>query len=171
MQPYLLELSGDPGAYSIAGLAAALVAGTQILGGWAAPKLRARVEKRTTVLIVAGALSSLALVLLGLTSSLWLALLLIGAWGLLFAADTPVRQAYINDMIPGKQRATVLSFASLMGSSGGVVVQPALGRAADVYGYAVSFVLSGIFSIVALPFLMASRRERSPADTALENPR
>ena len=41
LQPYLLELYGDPQAYEIAGLAAAIVAGAQILGGMAAPRIRA----------------------------------------------------------------------------------------------------------------------------------
>ena len=39
-QPYLLELYGDPHAYAIAGLAAAIVAGAQILGGLRAPHPR-----------------------------------------------------------------------------------------------------------------------------------
>ena len=43
LQPYLLELYGDPNAYTIAGLAAAIVAGSQILGGIAAPRIRAAV--------------------------------------------------------------------------------------------------------------------------------
>ena len=38
LQPYLLELYGDPEAYVIAGLSAAIVAGAQILGGLAAPE-------------------------------------------------------------------------------------------------------------------------------------
>ena len=37
LQPYLLELAGDPEAYGIAGLTAAIVAGAQIVGGIAAP--------------------------------------------------------------------------------------------------------------------------------------
>ena len=41
LQPYLLELYGDPNAYQIAGLVAAIVAGAQILGGIAAPRIRA----------------------------------------------------------------------------------------------------------------------------------
>ena len=40
LQPYLLELYGDPTAYSVAGLVAAIVAGAQILGGIAAPRIR-----------------------------------------------------------------------------------------------------------------------------------
>ena len=43
LQPYLLELYGDPQAYQIAGLSAAIVAGAQILGGIAAPRIRAPV--------------------------------------------------------------------------------------------------------------------------------
>jgi hypothetical protein len=58
------------------------------------------------------------------------------------------------------------SFDSLMGSSGGVVIQPALGRAADVYSYGTSFVIGAAFQIMAAPFLLASRRQHAPADTA-----
>src|SRR5918998_2038420 len=46
LQPYLLELYGDPQAYQIAGLVAAIVAGAQILGGVAAPWIRARFHRR-----------------------------------------------------------------------------------------------------------------------------
>ena len=69
--------------------------------------------------------------------------MLLVVWALVFAAEMPIRQAYLNDMIPSQQRATVLSFDSLMGSSGGVVIQPVLGKAADVYSYGTSFVFGG----------------------------
>ena len=67
-------------------------------------------------------------------------------------------------MIDSRQRATVLSFASLMGSSGGVVVQPVLGRSADVYGYSASLAFSGVIQLLAVPFLYASRRQGASAD-------
>jgi MFS family permease len=167
LQPYLLELYGDPDAYSIAGLAAAIVAGSQILGGFAAPRIRGLFEKRTTALILGTIVSILMLVLLGITSAFWLALVLLGVWGLIFAAGMPIRQAYLNDMIPSKQRATVLSFDSLMGSSGGVVIQPVLGRVADVYSYGTSFVFGAAFQLMAVPFLVGSRRERAASDMAI----
>ena len=166
LQPYLLELWGDSQAYSIAGLAAAIVAGAQIAGGYAAPRIRALFRKRTTAIVLATVASSAILLLLGLTSFFWAALALLVGWALLFAATMPIRQAYLNDMIPSQQRATVLSFDSLMGSTGGVVIQPALGRAADVYSYATSLVIGGLVELLAVPFLLLSRRERSPADTA-----
>jgi MFS family permease len=167
LQPYLLELWGDPNAYSIAGLAAAIVAGSQILGGFLAPRIRGLFHKRTTALILGTLLNVLLLVLLGLTDSFWVALALLTAWGMVFAAEMPIQQAYLNDMIPSQQRATVLSFNSLMGSSGGVVIQPILGKTADAYSYANSFLVGAAFQLVAVPFLFASRRERAPADAAV----
>ncbi len=167
LQPYLLELWGDSEAYSIAGLAAAIFAGSQILGGYAAPKIRGLFRKRTTALILGTTVSAVILALLGLTSFFWLALLLLALWGLIFAADMPIRQAYLNGMIPSKQRATVLSFDSLMGSTGGVVIQPVLGRTADVFSYSTSFAVGAVIQLAAVPFLALSRRERAPADTAI----
>ena len=73
-----------------------------------------------------------------MTQSFVIALLLLAAWAFVFAIEMPLRQAYINGVIPSEQRATVLSFDSLMGSAGGVVAQPALGRVADMSGYATS---------------------------------
>jgi MFS family permease len=166
LQPYLLELYGDPQAYSVAGLAAAILAGAQILGGYAAPRVRGLFRKRTTALILTGTVSAVILALLGLVGFFWLALVLLVLWGLIFAAEMPIRQAYLNDMIPSKQRATVLSFDSLMDSSGGVVIQPVLGRAADVYSYSASFVLGALFQLAAVPFLVGSRRQHAAADTA-----
>lgn len=166
LQPFLLELYGDPEAYSIAGLAAAIVAGSQIAGGFAAPRIRGLFHRRTTPLLLNAVAGAVLLTMLGLVDSFWLALVLLAVIGLLFAASMPIRSAYLNDMIPSQQRATVLSFDSLMGSSGGVVIQPVLGRAADVWSYGTSFVVAGAIQLVALPFLLLSRRERAPADTA-----
>ena len=39
-------------------------------------------------------------------------------WGLLFAATMPIRQTYLNGLIPSRQRATIISFDSMMASSG-----------------------------------------------------
>src|SRR5690606_37698463 len=118
LQPYLLELYGDETAFAVAGLAAAVVAAAQIAGGLAVPLVRRLVGRRTTALLLSAATSVAALVLLGLTSSFWAALALIVAWALTEAAITPLRRAYLNGSIASQQRATVLSFDSLMGSAG-----------------------------------------------------
>jgi MFS family permease len=165
LQPYLLELWGDPQAYQIAGLVAAIVAGAQICGGIAAPWIRRQFTRRTSALILIAVLNVGTLGLIGLADSFWPVLGLIVVWGLLFAAAMPIRQTYLNGMIPSRQRATILSFDSLMGSSGGVWTQPLLGRAADVWGYAPSYLMGAGISALAVPFLALSRRENAPADT------
>jgi MFS family permease len=165
LQPYLLELYGDPQAYQIAGLAAAIVAGAQILGGLAAPRIRRRFHRRTSALIAIAALDVLTLALVGTIESFWPVIGLTAVWGLLFAAAMPIRQTYLNGLIPSRQRATILSFDSLMNSTGGVWAQPVLGRSADVWGYGSSYLLGAGISILALPFLALSRRQNAPADT------
>jgi MFS family permease len=165
LQPYLLELYGDPHAYQIAGLVAAIVAGAQILGGVAAPRIRRQFHRRTSALIATAGLSVVALGLIGVVENFWAVIGLIVVWGLLFAATMPIRQAYLNGLIPSRQRATILSFDSLMSSSGGVWAQPVLGRSADAWGYAPSYLLGAGISVLALPFLVLSRRQNAPADT------
>ena len=83
--------------------------------------------------------------------------------GLLFAALSPIRQANLNGMTPSKQRATVLSFDSMMGNVGGIFVQPALGRVADVYSYGTSFIVGVGVQLISVPFILASRRRGHPA--------
>jgi MFS family permease len=165
LQPYLLELYGDPEAYQVAGLAAAIVAGAQILGGWAAPHIRGLVHRRTTALLAMAAISVVNLVLIGTVQSFWPVIGFTVVWALLFAATMPIRQTYINGMIPSRQRATILSFDSMMSSSGGVWAQPVLGRAADIYGYGTSYVISAGIAAFAVPCLALSRRQNAPADS------
>lgn len=165
LQPYLLELYGDPQAYQIAGLVAAIVAGAQILGGVAAPRIRRLFHRRTSALLATAGLSVLTLGLIGTVEAFWPVIGLIVVWGLLFAASMPIRQTYLNGLIPSRQRATILSFDSLMDSTGGVWAQPVLGRAADAWGYAPSYLMGAGISALALPFLALSRRQNAPADT------
>jgi MFS family permease len=164
MQPYLLGLYGDEQAYSIAGLAAAIIAGAQIAGGMAAPHIRRLFRRRTSALL-AGVLASGALLgLLGVTTSFWVAVLLLVLWGLIFAATLPIRQAYMNGLIPSEQRATVLSFDNMLGSSGGVLIQPALGKVADAWSYSTSYVVGAAVQLLAAPFVVLARRENPRSD-------
>jgi MFS family permease len=170
LQPYLLELRGNPNAYGIAGLVAAIVAGAQIVGGFAAPRIRQMFRRRTSALFAAYAASAAALALIGVVDSFWGVVALIVVWALMFAASGPIHSAYLNGLIPSQQRATILSFDSMIGSSGGVSFQPILGRSADVWGYAGSYVLGAGISAFALPFVLLSRRENVPADEAIGAP-
>ncbi|MEU4605745.1 MFS transporter [Kribbella sp. NPDC023972] len=160
-QPYLLELYGRSDSYAIVGVSAGLVAGAQILGGASAAYVSRSFRRRTTVMLVATGAVVVVLVLFALASNFWGALVLLALWAVLFAAIAPVRQAYLNELIPSAQRATVLSSDSLLASGGGVVIQPALGRAADVWGYGPAYVIGAVIQLLALPFILLARRSHT----------
>jgi MFS family permease len=106
-------------------------------------------------------ISVAVLAAIGFVPNFWVAVTLLVLWGLMFSAVTPIRQGYLNALIPSEQRATVLSFDSVFGSTGGVVIQPLLGKAADAWGYPVSYTLSAAFQVFAVPFTWLARRERA----------
>ena len=164
MQPYLLKLYGGPESYSIAGIAAAIVAGAQIIGGLLVPYAGKIFHRRTTLLLVGSASSAMALALMGIVPSFWVVLVLLVEWSIVFAAAGPIRQSYINGLIPSEQRATVLSSDNLLSSSGGVVFQPVLGKVADVWGYPASYIASAAIQLLALPFMVLALRVRAPSD-------
>src|SRR5256886_3473444 len=169
LQPYLLQLYGDPRAYLLAGLAAAIVAGAQILGGLAAPRIRRLFHRRTSALIATATLGVVVLALMGIIQNFWAVIGLVVVWSLIFAASMPIRQTYMNGMIPSKQRATILSFDSLMCSAVGIWTQPLLGRVADVWGYGPSYVVAAAISAVALSLKTPSPRPKAPAGAGRAN--
>lgn len=164
MQPYLMELYGDPRAYGIAGVSAAIVGGAQIAGGLLAPHAGRVFRLRTSVLLACLIATAVTLALIGIVPGLWAAISLLVLWGLTFAVMMPVRQAFLNGLITSENRATVLSFDSLLGSGGGVVIQPVLGKAADAWGYPASYLASAAIQALAIPFAWLARRERAAAD-------
>lgn len=168
LQPFLLQLYGDPTAYSIAGLAAALVAGAQILGGLLVPWVRRLFRRRTDALILEGVLTVILLLLISSSSGFVPALALVAGWSMVSAIAAPLRKSFINGAIPSAQRATVLSFDSLMGSAGGVVIQPALGRVADVAGYPLSYAAAAAVQALSIPFTILARREHASSDPIID---
>ena len=169
-QPYLLELLGDPSAVYVAGIAAAVFAIAQMVGGSSVGFFANRFNSRTSVLLLNVGVAGIGLVLVGAADLLptpagfWVAVALLTMVAMLGAVATPMRQAYLNAVIPSRQRATVLSFSSLMGSAGGVVAQPALGRVADVWSLAVGYVVGGIIYLIQLPFIFRVKRLGLQAD-------
>ena len=55
-----------------------------------------------------------------------------------------------------------------MGSSGGVVAQPALGKVADVWSLGIGYIVAGALMAIRLPFILAVRRMKLPADQVKE---
>jgi hypothetical protein len=51
-----------------------------------------------------------------------------------------------------------------MASTGGAVLQPMLGKAADVWSYSTSYVVCAGLQALAIPFAWLGRREQAAAD-------
>jgi len=164
MQPYLLNLYGNNAGYGIAGIAASIVAGAQIVGGVLVPYAGRIFAKRTTFFVIATVISVAALAAIAIFNNFYLVLAVFAVWSLIFAATTPIRQSYLNELLPSQQRATILSTDNMLASAGGVFAQPILGKTADIYGYPASYVGSAIFQFFALPFLALAWREKARSD-------
>jgi hypothetical protein len=87
-QPYLLHLYGNERAYAIAGLAAAIFAGAQVVGGLLVPHISRLFRRRTSVLLVGTSLSAVVLAVVGLVPEFWIVIALLAVWALIFAANS-----------------------------------------------------------------------------------
>lgn len=87
-------------------------------------------------------------------------LVVAGLWvlgGFVSGMAMPLGSAYLNAHIPSAERATVLSLGALFGDAGGVVGQPAMGYAAQAFGIAPTWVLSGLVLLGVAPLYRRSR--------------
>jgi MFS family permease len=151
-QPYMLDLLGSDAVW-IAGLVTAGIALSMIAGNQLVEVLSRRCGRRTTLLLGAATVETGAAVALGLVSSFWLALpallLIMGASGV----TSPVRQAYLHQVVPSDKRATVVSFDSMISNTGGVGGQVGLGALGESRSVGAAFVAGGIVTGLALPLL------------------
>lgn len=155
-QPYLLDLL-ESDAIWVAGLVAAGIAVSTIAGNQLVDVLSRRCGRRTTLLLGAAAVETCAAVVVGLVSSFWLALpalLLVTAAS---GVTSPVRQAYLHQVVPSEQRATVVSFDSMISNTGGVGGQLGLGALGESRSIGSAFVLGGLATGLALPLLARVR--------------
>lgn len=163
-QPYFLDLLGQPDAIWVSGVITALGSLMGIVASWLVGRFMNRFRFRTTILIAASAVVTLTTIGVGLADSFWLAVPLFLLGTLMFNIYTPVKQAYLHKLIPSEQRATVISFDSMIGSGGGMVGQTGLGYLAQQQNIASGFVAGGLATLLAFPFLFMLRGLRDPAD-------
>ena len=162
-QPYFLELLGRDVIW-VAGVVAALIALSTIAGNSVVEWITRFCGKRTSILLWAAGIQALAAVGVGLAETFWLAVALyllvmgtVGVWG-------PVRQAYMHQQIRSDQRASVISFDSLVSGGGSMLGQIGLGRLAQSQSIAVGYLAGGFTLVLVLPVIVLLRRLAEPAD-------
>ena len=107
----------------------------------------------TAILAVAPTIASLALML---------------AVALVPALLTPLLSARLNDLIPSRQRATILSLGALLFELGLAVAMPLMLAFADRFGAPAAIGLSSaVFAVTAIPLMLVWRvADRAPAPAA-----
>jgi MFS family permease len=162
-QPYMLELL-ESDAVWVSGLVTAGIALSTIAGNQLVDVFSRRCGRRTTLLLGAAAVETCAAVALGLASSFWAALpallLITAATGV----TSPVRQAYLHQVVPSEQRATVVSFDSMVANAGGIGGQVGLGALGESRSIGAAFVAGGLVTGLALPLIARVRVLGGDAD-------
>jgi MFS family permease len=163
-QPYFLDLLDRKDAIWIAGIIAALISLSTIVGNTIVEWFTRYCGRRTTLMLWAGGVSAVASVAVGVVSSFWLAvplyLLVMVSMGVMM----PVKQAYMHQVIPSAQRATIVSFDSLIGSGGSAGGQMGLGYLSRIHSISHGYIIGGLTTFLVIPVILSLRRLKSPAD-------
>jgi MFS family permease len=162
-QPYLLELLESDDVW-VVGLVAAGVALATIAGNEIVDVVSRYCARRTTLLLIAGAVQTASAIVLGLAGSFWLALVALLTMMAGYGLMTPVRQAYFHQLVPSERRATVVSFDSMVSNAGGVGGQVGLGALGEARSVGAAFVAGGVATAFALPLIARVRSIGGAAD-------
>ena len=162
-QPYFLELLAKDAVW-VAGVVAALISLSTITGNALVDRVSQFCGRRTTLLLWAAGVQTGAAVGVGLAESFSLAVALFLVVTATMGVIGPVKQAYLHQLIPSQQRASVISVDSMIGNAGGVVGQGGLGYLSRERSIADGYVAGGLATLFALPVLFMLRRLGDPAD-------
>jgi MFS family permease len=163
-QPYFLELLGRDAVW-VSGVVSALIALATIAGNGVVELFARFCGRRSTLLFGSTIALAAGAIGVGLADSFWpsVALLLLAIAAMGVAA--PVQQAYVHEIVPSAERATVVSFISMVGSAGGVGGPLGLGYLSRVQSVATGYIAGGFTTLLALPPILLLRRLGEPADT------
>lgn len=162
-QPYVLDLLGRDAIW-ITGILSAFIALSTMAGNELVDYMTRFCGKRTTLLLWASGVLAVATIGVGIADSFWPAVVLflvaMGSTGVV----TPVQQAYLHGVVSSTERATVVSFGSLVSSVGGIGGSLGLGYLSRIQSLAAGYVVGGLAMVLALPPLVALRNRRETAD-------
>ncbi|HEV8681407.1 MAG TPA: MFS transporter [Actinomycetota bacterium] len=161
--PYFLALLGRDLVW-VAGLIASLFSLAMICGNALVGRLVRPGVRRTTVLVSASVVLTVAMVVVGAIQLFWVAVPAFLLAAVVAGVLMPVRQTYLHGVIPSEQRATLVSFDALMGSVGSVGGQAGLGYLSKVRSIADGFVLGGLATGLVVPLYLLLRARGDAAD-------
>ncbi len=162
-QPYFLELYGRDAIW-VAGVIAALFSLAGICGSVLVGRLATPGRRRTTILLTSSAVLSATMVATGVVQRFWVTVPIFLLGAVVAGILQPVRQTYLHHSIPTSERATLVSFDSLVGSLGSIGGQVGLGFLSQERSVPAGFVVGGLATVLSLPIFGRLRALREPAD-------
>ena len=162
-QPYFLELYGQ-NAIWLSGLIAALFSLASICGNTLVGRIAKPGRRRTSILLGASAATTATMVATGAIQSFWITVPVFLLGAVAGGVLQPIRQTYLHQSIPTSERATLVSFDSLVGALGSVGGQTGLGYLSQERSVPAGFVVGGLATVLALPILARLRARNEPAD-------
>ncbi|MDQ4142166.1 MAG: MFS transporter [Actinomycetota bacterium] len=162
-QPYFLELYGEDAVW-LSGLIAALFSVAGILGNSLVSRLARPGMRRSTLLLAGTVVSTTAMIATGVVQSFWVTVPIFLLGSVAMGLVQPVRQTYLHSSIPTSERATLVSFDSLMASLGSVGGQSGLGYLSQERSIPTGFVFGGVATLLTIPIFGRLRRLNEPAD-------
>ena len=162
-QPYFLDLLGRNAVW-VAGVIAALISLSTMAGNALVEWFARYCGRRTTLLLWAAGIQTAAAIGVGLAGSFWLAVALFLVVTACMGVTGPVKQAYLHQVVPSQQRATAISFDSMIGSGGSVAGQLGLGYLSRAYSIPLGYIIGGLATVGVLPILRMLRHLGESAD-------
>ncbi len=162
-QPYFLDLYRRDAIW-LSGVIAAVFALAGIAGNVLVGRLARPGRRRTTIMLAAAAASTATMVATGVVREFWITVPIFLLGAVAGGVLSPVRQTYLHYSIPTSERATLVSFDSLVGSLGSVGGQTGLGFLSQERSVPVGFVVGGLATVLALPIFGRLRALNEPAD-------
>lgn len=168
-QKYFLDLLGQELVW-VAGVIAALVGLTQIVGNALVGRIVTRVPDRGLILMVCSGVTTVTIVGAALVQQFWVAVPLYLVSTIAFGISLPVKQGWLNARIPSQQRATIISLDALFGDGGSTVGQVGLGWLSQTVSIPFAWLVGGAVQALGVPLLGVARRaeQAQPAQPAAE---
>lgn len=163
-QPLFLELYGDMAAIWVAGVISGGVAIAQIIANMNLERILKLFKTRTSLLSVSYSMQAIAIIIIGLSESFIVSVSSFMVFAFFIGLSMPVKQAYIHSLIPSDKRATIISFDSLVGSSGSVIGQMGLGYLSKVMSIPFGYLVGGIFLIARIPVVNRLKKRKDAED-------
>jgi MFS family permease len=162
-QRYFLDLLGRDLVW-VAGVIAALVGLTQILGNALVGPVTRRVPDRGVVLMAVFSVTTVAVIGAALSGSFWIAVPLYLLATTAYGIYMPMKQGWINSRIPSEQRATIISLDALFNDGGNTLGQVGFGYVSRAVSIPFAWLIAGATQALAVPVVALARRaERDEA--------